>query len=215
MWSPKTTKELEEAITNGTLPREPTAFEVKAQLPGASKNSDIAADVAAMAVEGGYIIYGVAEDKAAGTFTANPIPLKGEKERIGQVVASYAQEHIEFEVHELPLDADPTMGYLVVEVPASARAPHMVESKGRYQYYGRQPGGNRILGEAEVARLYERRQRIEDEALKALDEAMAHTSVPPAEGRADLHVVVVPLVSNADVRQKAMAGQGQPRWCRT
>jgi hypothetical protein len=211
MWLPKTTKDLEEAIANGTLPREPTAFEVKAQLPATTaKNPDIAVDVAAMATDGGCIVYGVAEDKAAGTFTANPIPLQGVKEKIGQIVESHVQERIEFEVYELPLDNDPTRGYVVVEVPVSARAPHMVESKGRYQYYGRQPGGNTILGEAEVARLYERRQRVEENALKALDEAIAYAPIYPTVDRADLHLVVVPLVSNSDLREKAMAGQGQP-----
>jgi hypothetical protein len=210
MWYPKTATELEEAVANGALPREPTAFEVKAQLPAQKANSEIAVDVAAMATDGGYIVYGVAEDKGAGTFESVPFDLQGVKERIGQVVESHTNEHIEFEVYELPLDDDPSRGYVVVEVPASGRAPHMVESKGHYRYYGRQPGGNRILSEVDVAKLYERRQRVEEAALKALGEAIAHAPIEPVEGRGDLHLVVVALVSDSGLRDRAMLGQGDP-----
>jgi hypothetical protein len=209
MWYPKTAKELEEAIADSTLPREPTGFELKSQLPEQKANPEIAVDVAAMATAGGYIVYGVKEHKEAGTFEATPIELQGVKERIGQIVGSYAQERIEFEVYELPLEDDPSRGYVVVEVPASARAPHMVESRGHYRFYGRQPGGNRILSEAEVALLYERRQRVEEAALKALDEAIMWAPMRVA-GRADLHVVVVPMLSDSGVRERAMQGVAHP-----
>ena len=152
MWIPKTAQELVEAISNGALPHEATAFEVKKQPPVAAKNLDMAVDVAAMSTDGGVIIYGVDEDRATDTFTPTPFTLAGFKERISEVVASNTREPVEFAVHELPLDGDPTQGFVAVVVPASLRAPHMVESKGQYHYYGRIPGGNRLLSQADVAR---------------------------------------------------------------
>ena len=208
MWFPKTAQELSDAISNGVLPHEATSLDYKRQPPVAAKNVEMAIDVAAMSTDGGVLIVGVAEDRTAKTFSPTPFSLVGFKERISQVVDSHVREPIEFAVHELQLDTDATQGFAAVVVPASLRAPHMVETTG--QYYGRQPGGNRVLGEADVARLYERRQRAEDAALRALDEAIALAPIDPEAGRADLYLVALPLVSDSGLRERAMAGEGDP-----
>ncbi len=59
MWIPKSEQDIEQAIAAGTL-IETLTFDAKA-LPGKSK--DIAKDIAAMTVDGGVILYGVAEDE--------------------------------------------------------------------------------------------------------------------------------------------------------
>jgi hypothetical protein len=51
------------------------------------------------------------------------------------------------------------LGYLVVIIPASPRAPHMVTLEGENRYYGRGATGNRILNQGDVARLYQRREQ--------------------------------------------------------
>ena len=141
MWHPKTAQELEDAITNGVLPHKATSIDYKKHPPVvAAKNADMAIDVGAMSTDGGVLVYGVLEDRAAKTFSSSPFNLVGFKERISQVVDTHVREHIEFAVYELQLDTDPTQGFAAVVVPASLRAPHMVEPKG--QYYGRQPGGD-------------------------------------------------------------------------
>jgi len=155
------------------------------------------------------VIYGVEEDTAAKTFTATPFSLVGFKERISQVVDTRIREHIDFAVYELQLDTDPTQGFAVVVVPPSLRAPHQEEATGRY--YGRQPGGNRVLGEAEIARLYERRQRAEESAQRALDEAIAHRPIEAAANRGDLYLVAMPLVSDTGLRERALAGESFPQ----
>lgn len=207
MWFPTTTEELSEAIDAGSLPRESAAFEVKAQLPEKSKSSDIAVDVAAMATDGGVIVYGITENKSAGTFNASPVTLQGAKERISDVVSSHVRERIEFYVHELALDDDPTKGFIVVDVPASVRAPHMVEAKGQYRYYRRVPGGNSALTEAEVASLYEQRQGFEHSIPTALDKAISVAPLQTAVQRGDLHLVALPLRSDSGLRERAWAEQ--------
>jgi predicted HTH transcriptional regulator len=148
------------------MPHEAAAFDVKAQLPMSTASKDIAVDVAAMATEGGVIIYGVREDKARGIFDATPIELAGVTERISEVVTANVRERIDFDVHTMPLDDDPSKGYVVVDVPACPRAPHMVETKNDFRYYGRVPGGNTILTEAQVARFYARRVSLEADSPK-------------------------------------------------
>ena len=172
VWIPRSADALVQAIAEGTVAHEAAAYEYKRELPSPRDNKSIAVDVAAMATAGGIIIYGVAEDKKAATLSAEPIALAGAKDRISDVVSSQVSEPPYFEVNLLPLATDSSMGYVVVDVPASPRAPHMVEVKGEYRFYGRMPGGNFMLTESQVAHLYERRERTEREAMRALDEAI-------------------------------------------
>ena len=127
MWRPLSAAQLITAIDGGTLPQESASYEYKERLPDRNKNSDIAIDVAAMATDGGIIIYGVREDKERLLFAANPIPLEGVNERISEIVSSNVREDVQITVQLHPLEEDSTMGFVVVEVPPSLRAPHMVE----------------------------------------------------------------------------------------
>lgn len=206
VWSPSSAADLISAIQGRWLPYESAAFEVKKQLPAPNKNSDIAIDVAAMATDGGVIIYGVLEDKENVTFSATPIALAGVKDRISNIVAAYVREDVFFDVRLLELETDPTSGFVVIDVPASIRAPHMVESKGEYRFYGRVPGGNQLLSEAQVARLYERRERVERESGKALDDWVAARPGGQVPGRVDLYLVVKPLLSDVEFRERSLKG---------
>lgn len=211
MWSPATAADLMAAIDAGALPHEAAAFEVKSQLPASKANRDIAVDVSAMSTEGGVIIYGVLEDKEAMTFIATPVELAGIKDRISDVVTANVRERIEFDVRLLPLEGDVARGFVVVDVPASPRAPHMVETKGEFRFYGRVPGGNVVLTEAQIALLYERRREVEREAERALAEAIAQAPLSAAPGmRGDLHLVARPLLSDKGVRRRAWTGDDGP-----
>ena len=134
-----------------------------------------------MATYGGVIIYGIEEDKRSVTYRASPIQLQGVRDRVSDVVSSNIREQVDFAVLELPLDDDPSQGFLVLDIPASARDPHMVETKGPFRFYGRVPGGNTILGEAEIAQLYARRQEIALAAGTTLDQAVINAFVQPDE----------------------------------
>lgn len=198
---------IDRAIDDGVLPHESAAFEVKTQLPASRSSGDVAVDVAAMATDGGVIVYGVREDKAAVTFSSTPIELAGAKDRISDIVAASVRERIEFDVRLLPLDDDPAHGFVVIDIPASIRAPHMVETKGEFRFYGRVPGGNVMLTEAQIALLYERRRYVESESERYLGEWIEHAPIPPTpDVRGDLFIVVRPLLSDTSLRARAWSG---------
>jgi hypothetical protein len=204
MWMPKTADELIQALGDGTLPHESAYYEYKQQLPHSTKNSDIAVDVSAMTVDGGVIIYGVAEDKAKVTFTPHPIDLAGLQDRISNTVVANVRERPAFDVRLLQLPVDATKGFVLVEVPASPRAPHMAEVNGEYRFYGRVPGGNTKLTESEVSRLYARRRVTEDLGREVVDAAIAAVPIQADPGvRGDLHVVLRPLLADNGVRLRA------------
>jgi hypothetical protein len=169
VWVPTSASEVEEAAARGDL-EETHTFDAKAALPSAKKNADLAVDVDAMTVDGGSILYGLGEDKDGRLTVLKPIELNGARERVDQIVQTSIAEPPFIRVHALPTEADPTIGYLLVVVPQSARAPHQVISNKDMRYYGRGPTGNRILSEGEVAALYARRKTWEadrSELLKA------------------------------------------------
>jgi hypothetical protein len=160
VWIPDSAGEIEHAARNGDL-TETAGFDAKAALPPAKKNSETAADVAAMSTDGGSLLFGVAEDENRRPTVPTPIDLRGTRERIDQIVAHSIAEPPYVDFREYPTDVDPAQGYLLVIVPQSARAPHQVTVGGDLRFYGRGETGNRRLTEGEIARLYERRQRWE------------------------------------------------------
>lgn len=212
MWIPENADDLNRAITDGSLPHESARYEYKTALPEAKKTRDIAVDVAAMSTTGGIVIYGVKENKQAATFEAAPIEFAGVKDRISDVVSSNIQERVDFDVRLLPLPEDAGRGFVVVDVPASARAPHMVEVKGEHRYYGRSPGGNQLLTESRIAQLYERRERIERDGMAFLDGAVADPPIEPSADRGDLFVVARPLTSDDELRARSWPKADDITW---
>jgi hypothetical protein len=203
-WRPATTAELQRALKQNALPHESAAYEYKQQLPAPRESFDIAVDVSAMTVDGGVIIYGVGEDKTKVSFFEHPIDLQGVNDRISNTVVSNVRERPVFDVQLLTLDSDPSKGFVIVEVPASPRAPHMVEVKGEYRFYGRVPGGNVLLTENEIAQLYERRRGMENQGKAIVDAAIAAAPIEAEPGRrGDLHVVFRPLLADGGIRRRA------------
>lgn len=164
---------------------------------------DIAIDVSAMTVDGGVIVYGVGENKATASFFSAPIQLPGAVERLSQTIESNVKERPDFIARPLPIEGKPGEGYVVVEVPPSVRAPHMVEVKDEYRFYGRSPGGNRKLTQQEIEQLYDRRRRVEEDGRRALDDAIALAPFPSAPGkRGDLHLVARPVLADRSLRHR-------------
>jgi schlafen family protein len=107
-----------------------------------------------MANDGGILLYGVGEDKNRRPTILQPISLAGARERVHQIVRTCISEPPNIQVREIQTDDAPSLGYLVVAVPPSPRAPHMVTVDKDHRYYGRSDTGNVPLTEGEVARLY-------------------------------------------------------------
>lgn len=203
MWFPQSADELLTALSDAA---ETTYIDYKRELPARKDNDEIAVDVAAMAVEGGVLIYGVAEDKALTTFTPYPIPLVGQAERIDNVVRAHT-EGLVFSVRTYldPDRAGEGLGYVVVVVPPSPLAPHNVEGRGMY---GRGPTGNRLLTQGEIDRLYERRREFSVTAMQRIDQARAFSDVKVTEGDplGVLRVVAAPLTTDQTARRSGGIG---------
>ena len=170
MWVPTSEQDILSAIDAGTL-IETATFDAKSALPGKGKSKDLAIDVAAMSADGGTLLYGVAEDENDRLTVPRPFALAGARERVDQIARTSISEPPTIEVYTIPTDDDPSLGYLVIAVLPSPRAPHMVTVGKEHRYYGRGATGNVLLSEGEVARLYERRQRWEIDRKKGLDKA--------------------------------------------
>lgn len=163
----RSAEEVEQALTQGHL-EETHVFDGKRLL---GQNKAIAVDVCAMTVDGGSILYGVDEDENDRITVSAPIELAGQRERIDQIVQTSIMEPPTIQITELPIARAPATGYLVVRVPQSSRAPHMVIVGSDMRFYGRGATGNRLLSEGEVAALYQRREQWainRDEHLEAV-----------------------------------------------
>jgi hypothetical protein len=206
MWIPESEQEILAAIEAGDLV-ETAAFDAKASLPAKGKSKDLAIDVAAMASDGGTLLYGVGEDEDDRLTVPQPFGLAGAGERVAQIVRTCISEPPDIQVREIRTGDDPSLGYLVLGVPPSPRAPHMVTVGKEYRYYGRSAKGNMPLTEGEVARLYERRRRWEMDRNEMLDEAIASAPIEPHEGYAFLHLVARPVVPNEVLLDRAKGNQ--------
>lgn len=151
-WLPKDEAALRAAFDRGVF-EESNWCELKRELAGTkSANLELAKDLASLAVDGGTFIIGLDED-VPNDDPLHPVPLAGLSERIEQI--AYTRIHPPLQVTCSPLQsaADPSMGYIVVHVPASPLAPHQVDGV----YYGRGEKMRRKLSDAEVERLFQRR----------------------------------------------------------
>jgi hypothetical protein len=177
-------------VVNSNSLEETAIFDAKIALP--SKNIETAKDIAAMSNDGGVIIYGIGEDENGQLKILAPLTLAGQPERISSIVQTSIAEPPRFHIQTILTKNDPSKGYVIVVVPPSERAPHMVIVGGDHRYYGRNAKGNRILTEAEVGRLYKRRNKLEVD-LKALIEQQIKTAPYPSNPKLGyLHVFIRP-----------------------
>lgn len=201
MWIPKSEEEIVNVVTSGSL-EETAIFDAKKEIP--AKNIETAKDIAAMANDGGVIIYGIAEDEYNRPTILNPIPLVNQAERIASIVRTSVAEPPDVKIYPIETKDDPSVGYLVIVIPASPRAPHMVEAGKQFRYYGRTAKGNTPLTEAEVARLYERRQRWEVNREALLDNEIQNAPLPSHQDFAYLYLFVRPVARKEAMLDEAV-----------
>jgi predicted HTH transcriptional regulator len=207
MWIPKDEQDIINATSNGTL-EETETFDAKKELP--PKNVETAKDISAMANSGGgVIIYGIDEDESGRPTIPNPILLKGEREKIDQIIRTSVSEVPYYNILPVLSQADSTKGYLVVVIPPSERAPHMVIVKGEKRYYGRGETGNYILSEPEVTRLYERRNLIKKDFLPLLEQAIENAPLKENEKFSHLHILIKPVTQDDNLLNRATEAYDQ------
>ena len=158
---PLTYVALAEAISAGVYPHERTWIEFKKRLfpegPDAADGSararvseELARDMASLAVLGGFLVYGVKEDKVKHLFTVDEMHLAvGLHETVEAIARSRITPPLAVVPTLVSNPADTTRGFLVIEVPASPDSPHMVDGS----YWGRSETGKVRLTDEEVERL--------------------------------------------------------------
>src|SRR4051812_39846359 len=142
MWIPKNAEELELLVPRGEL-EESATLDFKREVPDKSKS--LATDIAALANDGGVLIFGVGEDETKRPTLLQPFQLDGVPERIASIVRSSISPPPFCEITTLPIPGEKGTGYLLVIVPASPIAPHMVIVNQENRFYGRGTKGNVVL----------------------------------------------------------------------
>lgn len=134
------------AAAEGGLLEENQWCELKEAIGPSTKavNTELARDIASLSVHGGILIFGV-KDK---TYEVVGCETDGLRDRISQVAATRISPAL------VPVVLDDVEGpdgrnVLVVSVPPSPLAPHMVDER----YYGRSADGKRVLSDPEVRTL--------------------------------------------------------------
>lgn len=204
MWIPKDEQDVMTVTQNGSL-EETLTFEAKSEIP--PKNVDLAIEVSAMAnTAGGVIVIGLKEDESGRPIIPSPIELKGQQERIESILRTLISEVPTFSISSFQSKSDTSKGYVVITVPPSERAPHMIIKKGERRYYGRGEKINIILGESEVARLYERRNLTTLDLLPVLERQINAAPIKDHRGFIHLHMIIKPILQDDLILEKAVEG---------
>jgi hypothetical protein len=131
-WIPTDEAVLRAAFDRGLF-EERNWCELKREVgPGKGATTELARDLASLAVDGGTLIIGL-DEKAPDGDPLHAVPLEGLAERVEQTSHMAVRPPLMVESTEIKSSGDPGSGYLVVHVPASPLAPHQVEGI----YYGR------------------------------------------------------------------------------
>jgi hypothetical protein len=208
-WLPDSESELRDALKNGVLV-ESHFFDAKERLdPGEGGAKRLAVDLASFAVDGGTIAVGVLEDKERRAFELAPILLAGQAERVDQVARSRVDPPLPVGCREVSSDKGEGHGYLIVTIPASPYAPHMVDGK----YRGRGDTTNRILNDAEIRRLHERAALTRDVARQLLREEVARDPAPRSDTpTGHMFVVAQPVAADPELLLRSVRPERLDQW---
>jgi hypothetical protein len=154
-WAPAVWSDVVEAAAGGLLD-ESHWVDLKQELPTgkATFNTDLAKDLASLAVDGGLLVIGV-EDHDSRAGNVRGVELGKLADRVDQIARGKVRSPLVVRCHEIPDPDRPGWGCLLVHVPPSGQAPHMVD----YVYYGRGDRANAKLGDEQVRAILEGRAR--------------------------------------------------------
>lgn len=199
-WIPQSETELLAAIKSGNA-TENRHLDFKQDIGDSdSSRKETARDLASFALYGGVLIIGVSEP-ISGRFELSPVPLVDASERVEQIAATRPEPTIHVRTTQIPSAGDAALGYLVVEIPASPSAPHMVDGR----YWGRAERTKRQLSDREVVRLH---SQLEDESSRvrdALDEEVLREPLPQIQSR--MFLVAVPLHADEGMGRAFIRGE--------
>ena len=162
-WRPHVETDLQSLIDSGDA-KESHVLDFKRGVGSSdAARKETAADLASFAIDGGSLVIGV-DEPSKDRFALCPFDTTGEIERIEQIAANRIRPSLDVRPRVIPSTADPSLGYVVVDIPASPSRPHMVDGR----YYGRGEKTRRQLDDAEVRRLMASRRSQEVSVAEAL-----------------------------------------------
>jgi hypothetical protein len=189
-WVPVAEDDVRKAVESGLL-KESHFIDAKRETGGTqSDRRETARDLASYAVDGGALLFGVGEHKDSNTMYLAPQPLNGLIEKIDHIAAMLIDPPLTVVAVEIPSENDPALGYVLANIPPSPMAPHMVDGR----YYARAERTRRFLQDNEVLRLHARRQSVEVQVGRLLDDEVAREPVPGLDRRlGHLYLVAEPI----------------------
>jgi len=195
-WTPTSLDDVRTLIADGTL-KEGHWLDAKADLAKTTgAKEELARDLASFANDGGALLVGVREDKATETFSVDPIDLAGLPELVDQVARTRADPPLFTVCHPLVDPEIPGRGVLLVVIPPSASAPHMVDGR----YHGRSDTTKYRMSDTEVARRHAVRTAQQVTANQLIDAEIARDPVPAGDRQlGHLYLVAQPLASPPDL----------------
>ncbi|MFF9344911.1 helix-turn-helix domain-containing protein [Streptomyces sp. NPDC014773] len=191
---PKTEADLRAAVDGGLF-EESHHLDLKKAPNSKGDNKELARDLASFAVDGGSLIIGVQENKDSRTFELAPQPLNGLPEKIEQVARTIPDPPLTVITEEVSAAADDGTGYLIVHIPASPVAPHMVDNR----YFGRGDKTKYQMGDAEVLALHARRRDTEADTLTLLRKEMDEDPLRDIGAQSHLFLVAQPTAGRRDM----------------
>lgn len=210
-WVPQSMVDVQTACIEGLFRETHWVEAKKAVGAGPAANEELARDLASFANDGGALLIGVAEDKVSGRHTADGIDnVTGLAQRVEQVAGTRCDPPLYVVPQPLRDAEDASRGVLLVQVPPSASAPHMVG----HIYWGRGHESKQRLSDAQVAMLLDRRHRRQLDANHLLDQELLRHPVaqaavgPAAHGR--LLVVARPLSAPDDLLTPLLESEDWP-----
>lgn len=136
--------------------------ELKAGLPAAAPkaNLELARDLASLSADGGVLVIGVRDPgQAAEDVEGVDEDVESLKSRVSQVAVGRIQPPLNVTLSVVANPDAEGRHVLLVTVPASQLAPHMVDER----YWGRSATGKRPLGDVETSRLWAERRAAKDD----------------------------------------------------
>ncbi|MBT1094198.1 helix-turn-helix domain-containing protein [Streptomyces sp. Tu102] len=193
-WMPRTEADLQAAVDGGLF-EETHHLDLKKAPSSKGDNKELARDLSSFAVDGGTMIIGVQENKESRTFELAAQPLNGLPEKIEQVARTIPDPPLTILTEEISAAADDGTGYLIVHIPASPVAPHMVDNR----YFGRGDKTKYQMGDAEVVALHARRRNAEADTLALLLKEMDEDPLRDVGAQSHLFLVAQPTAGRRDM----------------
>lgn len=194
-WAPARWSDVVDAAAGGLLD-ESHWIDLKQDLPPRNRahNTDLAKDLASLAVDGGLLVIGV-EDRQSRAGRVCGVELAGLADRVDQIARDRVHPSLMVRSHEIPDPGRPGWGCLLAHVPPSAQAPHMVD----YVYYGRGDRANVRLGDEQVRAILEGRERGRVDVIAELRRMVDDDPIPWDERQlGHLYLLAQPEVASEE-----------------